>query len=94
MRILVKVKNIQLLLAKRNRDYAWLSDKTGLSASYIYKVMRKEYCPSGDTRKRIQKAFGGASWDFLFEIHEEESAASESFMTATAVLVSREQKYE
>jgi transcriptional regulator with XRE-family HTH domain len=91
MQIILKAKNIQIILAKKNRDYSWLAERTGVSTSYVYKIMRGEHSPSGIIRQRIQKAFNNECWDNLFAIIEG-TGASGGFMTATVGMVT--ERYE
>ena len=90
MRVVLNIQSIKVILARRNKDYNWLAERTGLSTSYVYKIMRLEYSPSSDARHKIQRAFNNECWDNLFKILEDEH--SEQFYTNTLHTVEHNDK--
>jgi len=71
MKIKLNIRSIKLILGRRNKDYNWISERTGLSISHIYKLMQHRVNPSPDCRARIQHCFNNEAWDRLFIIEEE-----------------------
>lgn len=71
MIIRLNVKFIKKFLARHDYTYDWIAERTGLSLSYIYKLMREINYPSPDCRKRLRYIFR-TKWENLFIIEEEE----------------------
>ncbi len=68
MKIYLNAKQIKIILARKNKSLGWLADRMDISQTYLSMLIKHEKSPRPEKRERLQKIFGGKSWDDLFEI--------------------------
>lgn len=73
-RIPVRLKTPALWnrLETLGRSQNWLARQAGISRGYLSTLLRDERAPSGQIRRRIQRALGVTDFDELFELRRDD----------------------
>ncbi len=70
VKVLIKQREFEKLLARKNKSQNWLAMRLGISSGYMSQLMQGSRCPSPELRARILKVFGDQSFDDIFCLHE------------------------
>jgi len=70
IKVLIKQREFEKLLARKNKSQNWLAMRLGISSGYMSQLMQGSRCPSPELRARILKVFGGQSFDDIFRLYE------------------------
>jgi hypothetical protein len=68
MKVKLKAKSVQLLLARKNRSQNWLANNIGTTSGYMSQLMTGSRYPSPDMRKKIMVCLDEYGFDDLFTI--------------------------
>lgn len=78
VKIYLNKTGIKVALAQKNRSLSWLSDKVGVSQSYMSRWLSCEKSPRPEVRDKIQKCLGGKTkWGMVFLIKRLTSTSEE-----------------
>ena len=72
VKVFVKKKTVEELLARKNQSQNWLALRLGISSGYISQLISGERCPSPKIRQKIQDLFKIEKFDDLFYINDDE----------------------
>ncbi len=70
IRVVLNRDTIKILMIKKNLNYVRTAERIGISHQFFYELMINRKHPSSETRKKIQEAFKGHSWESLFTIEQ------------------------
>ena len=68
LKVKVKGRDIERLLAKRNVAHNAFATRLGISDGYLSQLVRGERYPSAELRAKILRSLKGVTFDDLFEI--------------------------
>ncbi|MDP3062124.1 MAG: helix-turn-helix transcriptional regulator [Chloroflexota bacterium] len=70
LRVLLKLEDLRVILAKRNMSQNMLAMKAGISSGYFSQIMHGERRPSPRLRQRLLDTLEGVAFDDLFSIEQ------------------------
>lgn len=70
IRIYLNARQVQVILAKKNKNITWLSENIGTPRRTISRWLHKKQCLCAESREKIQKCLNGRGikWGDLFTI--------------------------
>lgn len=74
LKVLVRQREVERFLAKRNLSNNAFAERLGISSGYISQLMRGERYPSAELRARILRSLRGVSFDDIFKIVDADEA--------------------